>query len=672
MALLATGVSLVAFAIGIFFLTRYGGSPTLSLDDLLIPIPTAAYTVVGALIAVRHPRNPIGWIFIAVGWLYGINITIDVYKTYSAVMGLAGTLPPLAHNLWVPRILLPTMFVFLLFPNGTHLSRRWQILYWSAAIALAVQHFALAYHPGPVPQFDIEVNPNGIPALADLLTIVLQVSRPLLLLGFVGSFAAFFIRLRRSRGVERQQMKWLSYAIGLTLPTFLFNALSWSLWPNDSLATSLSETMLELSVVGIAVATGIAILRYRLYDIDVIISRTLVYGALSASVVGIYVLLVGGLGTFFQVQGNLIIALVATGIVATLFQPLRERLQRGVNRLIYGERDDPVEALSRLGKQLETAVPPDKVLSTLVETIAQTLKLPYVAIHLPLQEGNKIAAEHGQPVPETVQLPLVYQGEDTGQLVVGLRSPGSPFSPADMRLLRNIARQSGAAVHAVRLTNDLLRSRQQLVTAREEERRRLQRDLHDGLGATLAALNLEAGILRHSIRTDPEKAEALVDELRQDILDTIEEFRHPVYELRPPALDQLGLAEAVRAQAEQCSRPEAPDKAALQITVEAPEALPPLPAAVEVAAYRIAQEAMTNVVNHAQAGHCIVRLEIRDSLRLEVVDDGIGMANGRSSKKGFGLNSMRERAEELGGACLIESVEGGGTRVLASLPLLEV
>jgi two-component system NarL family sensor kinase len=178
--------------------------------------------------------------------------------------------------------------------------------------------------------------------------------------------------------------------------------------------------------------------------------------------------------------------------------------------------------------------------------------------------------------------------------------------------------------------------------------------------------------LRHSIRTDPEKAEALVDELRQDILDTIEEIRHPVYELRPPALDQLGLAEAVRAQAEQCSRPEALDKAALQITVEAPEALPPLPAAVEVAAYRIAQEAMTNVVTHAQAGHCVVRLEIRDGLRLEVVDDGIGMTNGRSPKKGLGLNSMRERAEELGGACLIESVEGGGTRVLASLPLLEV
>jgi signal transduction histidine kinase len=359
-------------------------------------------------------------------------------------------------------------------------------------------------------------------------------------------------------------------------------------------------------------------------------------------------------------------------LVAVLFQPLRERLQRGVNRLIYGERDDPVEALSRLGRRLETAVPPDKVLPTLVETIAQTLKLPYVAIQLPLEEGNKIAAEYGDPGPELVHFPLVYQGEDTGQLLVGLRSPGSSFSPAEMRLLRNIARQAGTAVHAVRLTVDLQRSRQQLVTAREEERRRLRRDLHDGLGATLAALNLEAAALRRSIRSEPQKAELLVDELRQDIRATIEDIRRLVYELRPPTLDQLGLVEAVRVQAAQCGRADEQGEAVLHVHVEAPEALPPLPAAVEVAAFRIAQEALTNVVHHAQAQHCTVRLNMQDGLTIEVVDDGVGLGNGRRPNNGLGLLSMRERAAELGGACLVEPVVGGGTRVLASLPLLDV
>jgi signal transduction histidine kinase len=230
-----------------------------------------------------------------------------------------------------------------------------------------------------------------------------------------------------------------------------------------------------------------------------------------------------------------------------------------------------------------------------------------------------------------------------------------------------------------------------LVTAREEERRRLRRDLHDGLGATLAALNLEAGALRRSIRSDPQKAELLVDELRADIRATIEDIRRLVYDLRPPTLDQLGLVAAVRAQAEQCSRPgEAPagqssldslpttagssaklDDPLLQVEVDAPEELPPLPAAVEVAAYRIAQEALTNVVHHSQARYCLVRLKLADDLELEIVDDGIGLASDRNGLSGIGLISMRERAVELGGTCVVEPAPGGGTRVLASLPLQE-
>jgi two-component system NarL family sensor kinase len=419
------------------------------------------------------------------------------------------------------------------------------------------------------------------------------------------------------------------------------------------------------------IASAFAIFKYRLYDVDLLINRTLVYGTLTACVVGLYVLTVGALGTFFQAQGNLLIALLATGLVAVLFQPLRDRLQRAVNRLIYGERDDPVEALSRLGRQLETAVPPNNVLPMLVETIAQTLKLPYVAIQLPVEKEDNVAAEYGDPSPEVTHFPLLYQGESIGRLGVASPSPGRSFSTTEERLLRNIARQAGAAVRAVQLTIDLQQSRQRLVTTREEERRRLRRDLHDGLGATLAALHLEVGVLKRSIRSDPEKAERLADELRQDIRSSIENIRLLVYELRPPTLDQLGLVEAVRSQARQCSQIDAHGDSSLQVTVKAPAMLPPLPAAVEVAAYRIVQEALTNVVHHAQAQHCIIRLELADELKVEVVDDGVGEVNGRQPGTGLGLLSMRERAEELGGACLIEPATGGGTRVVASLPLLE-
>ncbi len=508
-----------------------------------------------------------------------------------------------------------------------------------------------------------------------------SVAAPASVVGVLGWFALFFAglfaQIRRYRfvsgPVERQQTKWVIYGFGVAVLFAMLPSLAtvrlivrpaglpsnwWAALIGLSWAVSSAALPLTLSF---------AVLRYRLYAIDQLINRTLVYGLLTAGIVGLYVLLVGALGAFFQTQSNLLVALLAAGLVAALFQPLRARLQRAVNHLFYGERDDPVEALAKLGRRLEAAVPPDQVLPALVETIAQTLKLPYVAIHLPLPDGRPITAEYGEPVPDVVRLPLVYQGAEAGELAAAPRTPGGAFTPAEMRLLRNLARQAGSAAHSVRLTGELLRSRQQLITAREEERRRLRRDLHDGLGATLAGLNLEAAAVRRSIRSDPAGAEATLDEFQQDIRASIEDIRRLVYALRPPMLDQLGLVEAVRAQAAQCSRE--PGGKGLQISVEAPATLPHLPAAVEVAAYRIAQEALTNVASHAQARHCVVRLEAGDALRLEIVDDGVGLPAGRRAGGGLGLLSMRERAEELGGACRIEPAPGGGTQVSAWLPL---
>lgn len=517
----------------------------------------------------------------------------------------------------------------------------------------------------------------------------LDFTRPVILVLFGANIIVFiailfmilYAQVYRYRHVstqlQKQQTKWVLYGVGLWFIIQFLSAIPWiytySLPANIPYPPWLAVVtpFWIISIITIPLTLTIAVLRYRLFDIDFLINRSLLYGTLTIVVIGIYVLIVGALGTFFQAQGNLIIALLATGIVAVLFQPLRERFQRAVNRLVFGERDDPVEALSRLGRQLERAVPPNDVLPRLVKTIAQTLKLPYVAIQLPVEHGNIIAAKYGNPEPDMTYFPLVYHGDNIGRLVVARRNGGSAFSSAEMRLLRNIARQAGAAVHAVQLTIDLQHSRQRLVTTREEERRRLRRDLHDGLGATLAALNLEVGALKRSIRSNPDKAESLADELRQDIRDSIENIRLLVYELRPPTLDQLGLVEAVRAQARQCSQMYANGDSLLQVNVEAPETLPPLPAAVEVAAYRIAQEGLTNVVHHAQAQHCVVRLELADELIVEIVDDGIGLANGRHPNTGLGLLSMRERAEELGGTCLIEPAVGSGTRVVASLPLLE-
>jgi signal transduction histidine kinase len=357
-------------------------------------------------------------------------------------------------------------------------------------------------------------------------------------------------------------------------------------------------------------------------------------------------------------------------VVAVLFAPLRERLQRGENRLMYGERDDPYAVLSHLRQRLESTLAPDAVLPAVAQTVKEALKLPYAEIQLKRKDGFETAAAAGDPVDHPVEVPLVYGGETVGRLILGPRAGDETFGPADRQLLEDLAHQIGVAAHAVRLTDealrlsaDLQRSRERLVAAREEERRRLRRDLHDGLGPQLAGLTMTAEAARDLVSTDPERAKELLGDLMERAQAAVSDVRHLVYALRPPALDALGLLGALRAHADHH------DNGGVRVTVEAPEQLPPLPAAVEVAAYRIALEAITNAERHADARSCAVRVSLdkdADALRVEIVDDGRGI--GEDGGTGVGLSSMRERAAELGGWCTVAALDSGGTRVSAYLP----
>ena len=344
------------------------------------------------------------------------------------------------------------------------------------------------------------------------------------------------------------------------------------------------------------------------------VNRALVYGSLTASVVGIYELAVRILGALLQTQSNFLVSLLAAGLVVVLFASLRDRLQRSVNRLMYGERDEPYAVLSRLGQRLEATVAADAALLAIVETVAQALKLPYAAIALERDGRFETAAAHGSPTGDATVLPLVYQRETVGQLILAPRAPGEPFTPADRRLLEGVACHAGVAVHAIRLTADLRRSRERLVRAREEERRRLRRDLHDGLGPTLAGLTFGLDAARNVLAQAPAATDALLAGLKAQTQETVSEVRSLVYGLRPPALDDLGLVPAIREQAASYGllANGLPGEAeevtgcgdGFVFSVEAPEHLPPLPAAVEVACYRIAQEALTNVARHARADAC--------------------------------------------------------------------
>jgi signal transduction histidine kinase len=470
--------------------------------------------------------------------------------------------------------------------------------------------------------------------------------------------------------IKRQQAKWVIYAIVISLtwsiltyylPSALERVGVWT-WPDNLLM--LSFNLAWVVAIMCPLAFAIAILRYRLFDIDLLINRTLVYGTLTFFVIATYVFIVVLLGSVFEARGNLFFSLLATGLVAVLFQPVRERVQQRVNRWMYGDRDEPYVVLSRLGERLENTLASQAVLPTIVETVAHTLKLPYVAIALRENSSGELAtaAAYGHESSIGQQAwPLTYQSDSIGQFIVTPRTPNATFTPAEQRLLADLARQTGLAAHAVQLTADLQRSRERLVTAREEERRRLRRDLHDGVGPMLAALGLKAGSLRHLIPADPGAAVVQAAELRDQIRGVIADIRRAVYDLRPPALDELGLIPALREQAAQYTAQ------GLHVIVEAPDPMPLLSAAVEVAVYRITLEALTNVARHAEARHCRISLSMNTMLNLTINDDGHGLP--QLQRSGVGLVSMRERATELGGTFDVSSKPSGGTAIHVTLPL---
>lgn len=555
----------------------------------------------------------------------------------------------------------PILLLALLFPSGRFVPRwtRWLV---PASLSWIVLVFALP----PLDEF------STVPPITIMVIVIVALSLP-----FLGLYAQVYRYRNVSTLEERQQTKWVVYGLGLWFVWIIVSSIPYMIFLNQPEGTPITLTFRFMALTWwvsmniVPISLTVSVMRYRLWEIDLVVNRTLVYGSLTAIVVAIYVLIVGGLGMIFQSQGSLLVALVATGLIAVLFQPLRAMVQQGVNRLVYGDRDDPITALTRLGKRLEGTMVAEEVLPTLVESVAETLKLPYSAIGLEGNAGYHIAAEYGIPTSPVIDFPLVYHSKPVGRLLVAPRSPTESFNPADMRLLRNIARQAGAAVHSVQLTQDLQRSRQQLVTAREEERRRLRRDIHDGLGPSLAAHMLAVGLTRAALTTDPDEADQLLAHLEADLDSTLSDVRRLVYNLRPPELDQLGLVGALTRYASQFNNGAASNdqrpETDFTIRVQASDNIPSLPAAVEVAAYRITQEAVNNVVRHSRARTCEVNLGFSDALLLTIRDDGTGMSE--TFEAGVGLASMRERALELGGTCKVTSEPGKGTRIQAVLPL---
>ncbi len=636
-----------------------------------------AFAVLGVLIVLYRPGNRIGWLC---GWIAsGMIVSVLAFMGMPCGVGVSPPIPGLPIVAWALYsfsaffVILPLFILLpLLFPTGHFLSARWA---WVTAVGVFLL-FLTAVATSIVPdlrqdngygysiQLDNPFGVVGLPAWWHPTARVTAVLAACLLC--LMAITSLIVRLRRTRGDERQQVKWLAYFVATAVAfQILVFELPGGLLDPGIFHTVWYDLMIGVVLIGFPTTIGIAIFRHRLYDIDLIINRTLVYAALTAMIVAMYILIVTGASWLFHNEDNLIASLAATGLIAVLFHPMRAWLQGVVNRWLYGERDDPASVLTRLTSQLETTESSDMLLAVLVATIASSLKLPYVALWLEGEEGKlALAAETGAGPAQLETLTLLHQQERVGELVVAPRAPGEALSNDDWRLLAAIARLTATTARTIQLTDQVQEARVRTVSAREEERRRLRRDLHDGLGPVLASQGLKLAAARQLLRDKPDVAERLLDDVMRQGEDTVAEVRRLVYALRPPTLDELGLVEAIREHVDAVD-----GGAGLQIAVDAPNALPEIPAAIEVAAFRSVQEALNNVIHHAQARRCTIGITANGVLQICIEDDGVGLP--ATIRSGVGLQSMRERATEVGGTCSIENGVQGGVCVRLTLPLDE-
>jgi signal transduction histidine kinase len=612
---------------------------------LLLRVPGAAEAP-----EVVAGRTRLAWLMLGFGVLgtatlvlhFGAQAALDRGATAGPALSWVSTW------LWigVPNGLL---LLLLWFPTGHVPGPRWRWAAWALMGAATAMWLSVALRPGETQDFPGFDNPLGVPGAEPVLAVTAVIGGVLLVGSAIAAVASVVWRFAVGDSDVRAQLRWLVVAV-LLITVYL-------LLPPLPVLHGASIALDVLSVALLPITLAVALVRRD----DMRLPRMLVFGLMSALLLGGYLALVGAAHAVFGSSGDGLAALLSAGAVAVAAAPLHGRVQASVDRLVYGDRGDPYAALVELGRRVSATG--DDVLGQVVGAVADALRSPNVAVHL--GDDPQPTAQYGKPQPALPQVtvPLVLRGRRVGSLVVAQRTRGETFGARDLALLTELGRQVSVAAHATSLTRDLQRSRESLVLAREEERRRIRRDLHDGLGPALAGVAFGIDAARRTLRRDPTGTDSALRELAAEVQGTVADIRRLVYDLRPPALDQLGLVPAVQEYAARLN-----ERGGVTVDVPVVE-LPDLPAAVEVAAYRIVTEALTNVVRHSGARHSRVGFRVDENLLvIEVADDGQGLPAQRRAG-GIGLTAMTERAAELGGTCSATSEGNGGTLVVATLPL---
>ncbi len=643
--------------------------PTAS--DVVSVFPILAFATVGALIAWSQPRNRIGWFMISTA-IAATFLSLPKFYTGLAIDLGWRWLPAPEWVYWVSQfswIVVIELFLVLLplyYPDGRLPAPRWRLVLWSSA-AIVIIAFITALDPASAAPG--VANPMGIRALAGVSNFLFIPFTVILLGTGLAAVLSLVVRYRRGDGQDRQRLKWLMAATAFLLLSFALN-----------LTVSQNDLLVPLAAPAVPIAIGIAILRYRLYDIDLIINKALVYGGIAAVITVVYVLVVVNIGARVGGSQRLWLSLVATAVIALAFQPLRERAQRLANRLVYGRRATPYEALSQFSEHLSQTFSQEDVLERMARILAQGTgaqrsevwvragqRLVLASSSPPVAEPvTPLTMQNGTlpPLPRDIVVPVSHGGELLGALAVD-KKRGESLNSVEQKLVANLAGQAGLVLKNVGLNRDLLArledlraSRQRLVTAQDEERRRIERNLHDGAQQHLIALKMKVGLAEGLAEPDS-KTRSILAQLKHDADEAIDNLRELARGIYPPLLASEGLGAALRGQARRFTVP---------VELELAD-VPRQPREVEGAIYFCCLEALQNIAKYAEARQVRLRLWSEDSATaFSVADDGKGFDLATVTRSS-GLQNMHDRLEALGGSLRVRSTPGTGTTVNGRVPL---
>jgi signal transduction histidine kinase len=662
----ASSFALQAAALLYLYLDRHAALPNdftrWSPNDALDIAVNMAVPVLGIVLATRRRDNVIGWLFLVAGASLGLGQFAQIFGMH-LLLGDPGSVPGLTLA-WISNWIWPIpagmlSFLFLLFPTGHLLTPRWRLVAWLAVLETAgLMVVSLVYatsswsNPFGLAGDDTS---NPLPfALFGFLAIAVYV------LGFV----SVALRYRRSTGDERLQMKWFVTAAATVAVTF-----SVPVWGDSSLWSLLSS----MSLLFLYVAIGIAILKYRLYEIDVVISRAVIYATLAVFITLVYVGLVVGVGAAVGNERSPWLSALAAAIVAVAFQPVRQWARKLANRVVYGRRASPYEVLSDFAERISGAYANEDVLPRMAQIVAAGTGADRAVVWL--RVGNELAAEAssnglpavpvlpvvGETLPRMPDAESAFPVEHQGALLgaISVRMPSNEgLGPAEERLIADVASQAGLVLSNVRLIEELRASRQRLVAAQDQERRKLERNIHDGAQQQLVALSVKQRLVEGLMERDPALAREMLEQVQADTVDALDNLRDLARGIYPPLLADQGLTAALASQAR---------KSPVPVSVES-DGIGRYPQQLEAAVYFCALEALQNVAKYAHATAVMVRLGAVDhELTFEVADDGDGF-DPATTPMGSGLQNMADRLAALGGAVTVESAPGSGTRVRGRVP----